>query len=156
MKFLLSVLVAISFLSCAAVDKEGNVVKVIDGDTFDVLQGKERTRIRLFGIDSPERGQAFNKKAKEFTESLVSGRVVKIVIHNKDRYGRSVADVYLTDGTHVNAAIVGAGYAWQYKKYSNDPEIANLEAVARKAKKGLWEDGNAVPPWEFRHRKVIH
>ncbi|MEO8470851.1 MAG: thermonuclease family protein [Chryseolinea sp.] len=156
MKFVFSVFIAISFLSCQAVDKEGNVVKVIDGDTFDVLQGTERTRIRLFGIDSPERGQPFNKKAKAFTESLVSGKKVKVVVHNKDRYGRTVADVYLMDGTHVNAEIVGAGYAWQYKQYSIDPTIAALEAGARKEQKGLWGDDHAIPPWEFRHKKVTH
>ncbi|MGC3944930.1 MAG: thermonuclease family protein [Chryseolinea sp.] len=146
-------LITICFLSCVPVERHGKVVKVIDGDTFDILDESNTTRIRLFGIDSPERGQAFNKRAKEFTDSLVSGKQVRIVVRDKDRYGRTVGDAYLPDGTHVNAEIVRAGYAWQFRQYSTDPEIARLEEGARKHHRGLWEDAHAIPPWEFRKGK---
>jgi micrococcal nuclease len=144
---------ALSFLACVPVEQQGRVIKVVDGDTFDLRDENTTTRIRLFGIDSPERGQAFNKSAKAFTDSLVAGKKVRVVVHNKDRYGRTVGDVYLPDGTHVNAEIVRAGYAWQFKKYSTDPEIARLEHVARASRRGLWEDAHAIPPWEFRKGK---
>ena len=146
-------LIAFCFLSCVPVEQQGKVIKVVDGDTFDILDENITTRIRLFGIDSPERGQAFNKRAKAFTDSLVAGKHVRIVIRDKDRYGRTVGDAYLPDGTHVNAEIVKAGYAWQFTKYSTDPEIARLERVARNSRLGLWEDAHAIPPWEFRKGK---
>lgn len=141
------------FLSCVPVEQQGIVVKVVDGDTFDILDAKVTTRVRLFGIDSPERGQAFNKKAKEFTDSLVAGKRVRIVVRDKDRYGRTVGDAYLEDGTYVNAAIVKAGYAWQFTQYSTDAGIAQLERVARSNRRGLWQDARAIPPWEFRKGK---
>ncbi|MEJ1238542.1 thermonuclease family protein [Chryseolinea sp. T2] len=146
-------LVAICFLSYVPVERTGKVVKVVDGDTFDILDESSTTRVRLFGIDAPERGQAFNKRAKAFTDSLLSGKQVRVVVRDKDRYGRTVGDAYLSDGTHVNAEIVRAGYAWQFKKYSTDPEIARLEEIARSHHRGLWEDAQAIPPWEFRKGK---
>ena len=150
MRVLVYVFVVFTFLSCVSREQEGHVVKVIDGDTFDLKYGNEKIRIRMFGIDSPERGQAFNVKAKEFTASLIADKHVRVVIKNKDRYGRSVADVYLDDGTHVNEAIVKAGYAWHYKHYSDNPELARSEEEAHQAKRGLWHDTDAIPPWEFR------
>jgi endonuclease YncB( thermonuclease family) len=146
-------LIVLCFLSCVPVEQQGKVVKVVDGDTFDLLGVNKTTRIRLFGIDSPERGQAFNKRAKAFTDSLVAGKQIRVVVRDKDRYGRTVGDAYLTDGTHVNAEIVRAGYAWQFRQYSSDPEIARLEQAARKNRRGLWEDEHAIPPWEFRKGK---
>lgn len=147
------VVFAFFFLSCTTVEQQGRVVKVVDGDTFDILDANTTTRIRLFGIDAPERGQAFNKRAKSFTDSLVAGKHVRVVVRNKDRYGRTVGDAYLEDGTYVNAEIVRAGYAWQFTQYSTDPDIARLENIARSNKRGLWEDGHPIPPWEFRKGK---
>ena len=146
-------LLVLCFLSCVPVEQQGKVVKVIDGDTFDLLDANKTTRIRLFGIDSPERGQAFNKRAKAFTDSLVAGKQIRVVVRDTDRYGRTVGDAYLSDGTHVNAEIVRAGYAWQFRQYSTDPEISRLEQAARSKRLGLWEDQHAIPPWEFRKGK---
>jgi endonuclease YncB( thermonuclease family) len=145
-------IVLICFLSCSPREETGNVVKVVDGDTFDLKSGNNKMRIRIFGIDSPERGQAFNIKAKEFTAGLIAGKDVRVVIHNKDRYGRFVGEVYLSDGTYVNAEIVKAGYAWHFKRYSDDEELAQGEHEARAGKRGLWLDENPIPPWEFRRR----
>jgi len=152
MKILINLLLIFS-LSCSSPQgQQGLVVKVIDGDTFDMKSGTEKIRVRLFGIDAPERGQAFNVKAKEFTASLIAGKEVRVIVHDQDRYGRSVADVYGTDGQHVNAEIVKAGFAWHFTRYSNDPELAVLEHEARQARRGLWKEKNPVPPWEFRKR----
>lgn len=144
---------ALCFLSCVPVEQQGKVVKVVDGDTFDILDASATTRIRLFGVDAPERGQAFNKRAKAFMDSLVAGKHIRVVVRDKDRYGRTVGDAYLSNGTYVNAEIVRAGYAWQFRKYSTDPEIARLENDARTNRRGLWEDAHAIPPWEFRKGK---
>ena len=139
--------------SCSNPKQEGLVVKVIDGDTIDILHNKKKTRIRLFGIDSPERGQAYSVKAREFTASLVSGKNVLVREQSRDQYGRVVGDVYLEDGTHVNAEIVKSGFAWHYKHYSNNPLLAQQETQARKQRRGLWQDAHPEPPWEFRKHK---
>jgi micrococcal nuclease len=87
-----------------------------------------------------------------FTASLIAGEVVRVIIRDKDRYGRFVADVYQGDGVHVNAEIVKAGFAWHFTRYSDDPELAALEREARQARRGLWQDNKPIPPWEFRRR----
>lgn len=150
-KLLVSAMLIFS-LSCSEREQQGHVVKVIDGDTFEMKSGNEKFRVRLFGIDSPERGQAFNVKAKEFTASLIADREVTVIIRNKDRYGRFVGDVYSDDGIHVNSEIVKAGYAWHFTRYSNDPELARLEQEAQDGRRGLWRDDHPMPPWEFRRR----
>lgn len=139
-------------LSCSEREQQGHVVKVIDGDTFEMKVGNEKFRVRLFGIDSPERGQAFNVKAREFTASLIADREVTVIIRNKDRYGRFVGDVYRDDGLYINSEIVKAGYAWHFTRYSNDPALGRLEQEAQQARRGLWRDDHPVPPWEFRRR----
>lgn len=152
MRVLVSAILIFS-LSCAEEERQGHVVKVIDGDTFEMKSGKEKIRVRLFGIDSPERGQAFNVKAKGFTASLIAGKEVTVIIRNTDRYGRFVGDVFREDGLHVNAEILKAGYAWHFTRYSNDPEFARLEQEAREARRGIWRDDHPIPPWEFRRRQ---
>ena len=145
-------LILICFFSCTIEKHTGKVVKVIDGDTFDMIFEEKKIRVRMFGIDSPERGQAFNVKAKEFTASLIAGKEVSVIIRNKDRYGRFVGEVYLGDSTYVNAEIVKAGYAWHFTRYSDDVQFAELQEEARNDKRGLWQDANPVAPWEFRRR----
>ena len=130
----------------------GQVVGVIDGDTIDVLHNGQAERIRLNGIDCPERGQAYGKKAKQFTSGLVFGKQVRVNALKKDRHGRTVADVLLLDGTSVSHELVKAGLAWWYKQYAkHDETLAQLEGEAREQKRGLWADPNPVPPWEARH-----
>ena len=107
----------------------------------------------MFGIDSPERGQAYNVKAREFTAELIAGKEINVIIRNKDRYGRFVCDVYLQDGTYVNAELVKAGYAWHFTRYSDDEELAQLQDDARVGGRGLWQDEHPIPPWEFRKGK---
>ncbi len=130
----------------------GEVVGVADGDTITVLRDKTSIKIRLYGIDCPEkRGQAFGKKAKQFTSKMVFGKHVEIKPVDQDRYGRTVAWVYV-DGKNLNEELVKAGLAWHYKKYSSDQSLANMENQARKIKIGLWVDPEAIAPWTFRRR----
>jgi endonuclease YncB( thermonuclease family) len=128
----------------------GWVVGVSDGDTITILHDDySQEKIRLFGIDCPEKSQAFGQRAKQFTSSQVYGKVVTIRRMAEDRYGRTVAWVF-EGKTNVNAELVKAGYAWHFRKYSNDLELQRLEDEARKSKRGLWVDPNPVPPWEYR------
>ena len=99
----------------------------------------------------PERGQAFGARAKQFTSDLVFGHEVTIEPRDVDRYGRTVARVYV-DEKDVSLELVKAGFAWHYKQYSSDPALAQAESRgARKAKSGLWADPHATAPWDFRH-----
>ncbi len=129
----------------------GKVISVLDGDTIEVLYQGRAQRVRLAEIDCPEKNQPFGKKAKQFTSTLVFGKNVTVKNKGLDKYGRIIGEMVLLDGTNVSHELVRAGLAWQYKRYSNDLKLLKLETDARKAKRGLWIDKNAVPPWEFRH-----
>ena len=130
----------------------GKVVGIADGDTITVLKAKAPVKIRLYGIDCPERGQAFGKKAKQFTAGMVFRKMVRIEPVDRDRYGRTVAWVYV-DGKNLCEELVRAGLAWHYKKYSSDQSLADLEILARQSRAGIWSDPHAMPPWEYRRRK---
>jgi len=140
----------------------GKVVGVTDGDTVKVLRSDThiQVKIRLAGIDTPEKKQAYGQKAKKFTANLIGGRVVEVKPITKDRYGRTVGYIY-SDGQDVNLEIVKAGYAWVYRKYAPKPKSKAKryfagENQARKRKLGLWADPHPMPPWEWRHAKRIH
>jgi len=154
------VLLVIALLATPALgrsaDFSGPVVSVLDGDTLEVLHNRHPERIRLSGIDCPEKGQAYGKRAKQFTSTLVYGKEVTIQVLRKDRHGRTVADVVLPDRTNVSRELVRAGLAWWYRQYSKDESLGALEEGARQAKRGLWADPNPVPPWEVRHPKQGH
>ena len=151
----LAALLGLGLLSTSsfAADFSGPVVTVLDGDTIDVLHNRHAERIRLNGIDCPEKGQAFGEKAKQFTSTLIQGKDVMIHVLSKDRHGRTVADVVLPDGTNVSQELLRAGLAWWYRHYSKDVSLGALEEEARQAKRGLWADPNPIPPWEIRHPK---
>ena len=125
----------------------------LTANPLDVLHNAQAARIRLSGIDCPEKGQAFGKKAKQFTSALIHGKEVMIHVLSKDRHGRTVADVVLPEGTNVSRELLRAGLAWWYRQYSKDVSLGLLEEEARHAKVGLWADPNPIPPWEIRHPK---
>jgi len=106
--------------------------------------------VRLAEIDCPEKNQAFGQAAKQFTANLCFGKLVKLEVNQKDRYGRTVGKVLLEDGTNVNYEIVKNGYAWQYRAYSKNMELSLIEEHARENHMGLWQDPNPTPPWNFR------
>ena len=121
---LFKLLVTLAFLGSAwlivqpglAAAFTGQVVGVIDGDTIDVLHNGQAERIRLNGIDCPEKKQARGKKAKQFTPTLAYGKEVTVQVLRKDRHGRTVGDVVLTDGTNLSRELVKAGLAWWYRQ----------------------------------------
>ena len=130
-----------------------HVVGVTDGDTITVLdEGKHQIKVRLWGIDTPEKKQAFGSRAKEALSSKVFGREIKLEEKSKDRYGRTVANIYL-DGRWINKELVEEGMAWHYKQYAKSSELAEAERLAKEKKLGLWLDKNPIPPWEFRRKK---
>lgn len=132
----------------------GKVVHIADGDTLTVLDAdKVQHKIRLYGIDAPEKAQAFGTKAKEALGEKVHEKTVRVVWKEHDRYGRIVGDVYLRD-RNINLELVQNGFAWWYRQYAKDSKaLEKAEAEARKERRGLWHDKNPEPPWEFRRQK---
>lgn len=127
----------------------GVVVSVSDGDSITVLAGGQRLPIRLEGIDCPEGGQPYGVEAEEFTRQLLLGRTVSFRVKERDDYGRLVARAYLAD-EDVSVTLVKRGFAWHFRRYSDDRRIETAEREARKAKLGLWVDPKARPPWSWR------
>ena len=129
----------------------GKVVGVHDADTITILDASNtQHKIRLEGIDAPERGQAFGVKATDALKAALGGEPVRVVVSNKDRYGRVLGTVYSGD-RNLNAWLIANGWAWHYKAYSNDARLAELEKAARAAKLGLWADSSPpIAPWDFR------
>ena len=110
----------------------GKVTGVADGDTITVLRDGKSEKIRLHGIDTPERQQAYGNKAKALTNSLVRGRTIEVMPQTVDRYGRTVALVYV-DGQSLNELLIQNGFAWVYQKYCKDSfcsEWRRLEELA--------------------------
>ena len=126
------------------------VVKVVDGDTMHVRDGKGTVKVRLHGIDTPERGQPYGRVAGRALADMVAAEYVRLKEVETDRYGRTVAKVYIGD-TYVNKALVEQGYAWWYRQYAQgELRLWLAEREARKAKRGLWAEPNPTPPWEWR------
>src|SRR2546430_1057502 len=112
----------------------GKVVGVADGDTLTVLHNGRGEKIRLYGIDCPERGQPFGTVAKQFTSALVFGKEVTVAVQDSDKYGRKIGEVKLLDGRVLNRELVKAGLAWWYRHYApGDTALAGLETEAREA-----------------------
>lgn len=132
-------------------DFTGRVVRIIDGDTIDVLHDARAERIRLHGIDCPEKGQPFGSAAKQYTSELSFNKNVTVNMLDVDQYGRTIAEVTLPSGHSLNQELVKMGFAWWYRRHApQDTQLAELEGDARKASRGLWADHNSIPPWEWR------
>ena len=152
MLFLFAVLLTLWLaVSAMAGEFTGQVVGVLEGDTIEVLHNKRPERIRLSGIDCPEQRQPFGEKAKQAASAFVFGKDVTLRMHGKDKDGRTLATVFLFDGTNVNHGLVKEGWCWWYPKYGPiDRELKRLESEARTGKRGLWADQYPVPPWEWQ------
>lgn len=152
MRFVWVILLTVLLVSSAlAGEFSGQVVGVIDGDTIDVLHNGQAERIRLNGIDCPEKGQAYGQKAKHAASDLVFGKAVTLHTFGKDKYGRMIGDVLLLDGTNVNQELVKEGWCWWYRKYApEDTVLEGLETEAREAGKGLWADPEPIKPSDYR------
>lgn len=152
LKVLLLLIVLLPSISNAS-SFTGKVITVLDGDTIDVLHNNQPERIRLHGIDAPEKGMPYGQAAKEYVLDMAALMVVTVEVRDTDTYGRTVGEVILPDGRSLNRDIVRAGYAWWYRKYSSDASLGELEQEARIARRGLWRDPKPTAPWEWRAEK---
>lgn len=133
---------------------------VIDGDSLSVVNGERvAVNIRLYGLDAPERKQAFGYQARKGLLKLVSRRRLSIESVDTDHYGRNVALVRLDDGTLVNEVLVREGLAWVYEQYCLRPEVCSAlrqaQAEAKTAGRGLWAEHNPMPPWDWRRQNKV-
>jgi micrococcal nuclease len=140
---------------------DGRIIRVVDGDTVALQEEHgDIHKIRLAGIDAPESRQPFGQQAADLLRGLVLGEHVRTLSYKNDRYGRTIATIFLHD-QDINLAIIDAGFAWHYKKYASEQPrsealaYARSELKARQKKLALWSDEAPIAPWEWRvaHQK---
>ncbi|EAN2613851.1 hypothetical protein HX37_16675 [Salmonella enterica] len=139
--------------SLAAEEIRGKVIRVLDGDTLEVLQNRQPVRIRLANIDAPEKKQPFGQWSANQLKGLVAALPVTVTYTQTDRYGRILGRVYTESGTEVNRRMVQNGAAWVYERYNTDTTLLRLQIKAQQEKRGLWSEPNPVPPWEWRDER---
>lgn len=130
----------------------GRVIGISDGETIRVLVNKQQLTVRLHGIDAPEAKQSFGNRSRLALAEMILGRDVVVKDTSYDRYERTLGTIML-GSSNINARMIEDGWAWHYKTFSNDKQLAELEKKAQKAKRGLWADADPLPPWEFRARE---
>ena len=146
-------IVLLALLNFCLADYEARVVKIIDGDTVQVLSAsKEKIKIRLYGIDAPEKKQAYGKVSRNALADKIAGNIVKVSPNGKDRYERELAKIYLGN-EDINRYMVRNGFAWAFIKYSK--EYAGDEIYARNNKLVLWLSINPTPQWIFRKIYIL-
>jgi endonuclease YncB( thermonuclease family) len=146
----------------------GRVVAVVDGDTITILDSeKTQHRIRISGIDAPEKGQPFGNSSRENLMRMSHGKDAVADCHKTDRYGRKVCKVWVQPAScptcgatlDVGYAQISAGLAWWYRAYGKEQtteDRGRYESEEKDAwfrKRGLWSEPGPVPPWEWRRRK---
>lgn len=131
---------------------KGKIVKVSDGDTVILLDSDNtQHKIRLDGIDAPEKGQAYGNKATDYLANLIAGKKVKVEYQKIDQYRRILGTIYY-DEMNINNEMVRAGYAWRYY-YNKNKHLLELQNEAKGAKRGLWKDKSAIDPYQYRKNK---
>jgi len=148
-----TIIIALMLLIAATAQaKTATVVSVVDGDTIKVIDEAGLTTIRLYGIDSPEKKQAYGMAAKDFTETMVEGKTVDILPTGEYTYGRTVAIVML--GTQcLQEQLILSGYAWVYPDYCKKSFCnawSSLQGISAGNRVGIWADPVPVQPWTWR------
>jgi endonuclease YncB( thermonuclease family) len=145
----------------------GRVVGISDGDTITVLVERQQVKVRINGIDAPEKRQAFGERSTQNLSAMASGKDARLECHKTDRYGRQVCKVWVQPGDCPNCGLtldighaqVIAGLAWWYREYAREQTLEDRgryessENEARLRRWGLWSDPLPVPPWEWRRRE---
>ena len=138
--------------AASAQAEQGMVIDVIDGDTIKVISPKGLTTIRLYGIDAPEKKQAFGLAAKDFVETMIEGETVDITVTGEGGFGRTSAVVMF--GTQcLQEQLILSGYAWVYWQYCKRPYCSawsRLQGISAGNRVGLWSVPMPIQPWEWR------
>lgn len=149
-KFLLVFTLFLLPFLCSAQRFTVKVVGISDGDTFTGLNSDNlQLKFRIYGIDAPEKKQAYGNRSKECLSSFIFGKTITVDVQSQDSWGRYIAYVY-SDGRDISLLMLQEGMAWHFVKYDNTAKYSAAEADAKRAKKGLWADKYPVAPWDFR------
>ena len=154
-KKLLFIFILLFTVTTAAEQIEGKVVKVLDGDTVQVLDSaKNNYRVRLYGIDAPEKNQAWGQNAKKALSRAIASKNVVVVINGVDIYKRTLGTIWL-DGYNMNGSMVSSGHAWVYRNQGQPtvPAYLPYEKQAQQANSGLWSESSPIPPWVWRQQE---
>jgi len=152
-KIVFILVAAITFSAALAQAEQYRVVGIVDGDTVKVLSPDNRQmKCRLFGVEAPEKNQAYGQQSKQSLSDLIFQKTVDVNVVDQDQYGRSVCRIFL-NGVDVNKVQVQRGLAWWHRRYSNDSSYGEAESGAKQQHLGLWADPNPVPPWSFRRNE---
>jgi micrococcal nuclease len=150
--FLKNNFILLLFLTFPIFSETLTVKKISDGDTVLLGGFFSKKKIRLWGIDAPEKNQAYGKNSTNALKKLIPlGSKVQIQCKGKDRYKRELCEIF-RDDLNINKEMIRTGNAWVYTKYNNDVEYRNLEEKAREGRVGLWSSSDPTPPWEFRKK----
>ena len=159
MRIIIALVLAAASCASFADQLVGKVIKVTDGDTVNVLTSDNEThKIRLSGIDAPEKKQAFGNRSKQALADMIDGKTVTVDYNKLDKYQRAVGKITF-NGQDVNLRQIKLGLAWHYKKYEKEQDVedrsiyANAEYQAQRDKVGLWYDANPIAPWDYRKQK---
>jgi micrococcal nuclease len=139
----------------SAVGESATIVpgSIHDGDTLRIRQGEKVTKVRFCGIDAPEMAQPLGVESRDYLKRLVGDGAVRVVMVEKDKYDRTVAELFLADGRSVNVEMVRAGMAYHYAKYSGNcavkGAIGQAEGEAQLKHMGVWA-GDYQRPWDYR------
>ena len=144
-------------------DFDADVINIVDGDTIDVLDTRgEKLRIRLLGIDAPEKAQPFGKESMLYLKKIINGNSVRIISKpDKNKpytlgfYRRIIGKIILNK-KDINLKMIKEGMAWHFKKYKKNQPIEDRQSYneaenqAREKSIGLWSDVYPSAPWEWR------
>lgn len=149
-KLFSTLIICILSLDLIAQTLTGKVISIKDGDTIEMLVDNKPVKIRLRGIDCPEKKQPFGNNARQFTSDLCFGKIVKAEQLSKDRYKRIVAKIILPSGNLLNLQLLKAGLAWHYTKYDRSGDFASAEKEAKSQRRGIWSMKDPIAPWSWR------
>lgn len=150
------ILLQLFTIACEASVKSfyGEVVKVVDGDTIHVMHDGKAQKVRLYGIDAPERGQPFGNEARLQAAKFVAEKRVQVMVKNYDKYRRIIGVVLFDGGKNLSIEMMRAGYAWWYRMYApKNQSLSKFQEEAQLRKVGIWKDDKAIPPWRWRQIK---
>ena len=151
-------LVCCCLLPCSAFAEtiRGTISVVQDGDSVIVRDTRQvDTRVRLFGVDAPEKGQPYGNAARSFSRRKALHQPVVVHVKRRDHYGRVIGLVELKNGSTLQEELLQEGLAWVYRRYTDRPDFLAAEERARRNQRGLWSSPNPVPPWQFRRNNNI-
>lgn len=143
--------------ACLCQASDYRLLKIYDGDTVKLQGPNGSFKLRLTGIDAPERNQAYGKKSRRALTKLCKNKSVTITVKltGMDRYQRYLGRLYCNN-IDASLHLTQLGLAWHNYWYSSDINIFLAHRKAKAQAKGLWQQKNPMPPWLWRRKHQHH